>query len=270
MAEQPGRTRIMGILNVTPDSFSDGGLHHGLEDIVAHAAAMVEAGADIIDIGGESTRPFADPVSIEEELARVVPAVAAVASQVAVPISVDTTKSRVAREAIAAGATMLNDISGLRFDPAMAGLAAESGLPLVIMHMQGTPGDMQQNPVYDDVVGEICDFFRERLHFCEKSGINPNRVILDPGIGFGKTLEHNLAILAELDRFRELGREILIGHSRKSFLAALLDLETAERDCATAMISCLCAARGADYLRVHDVALTRQAITIAQRTKPAH
>ncbi len=258
----------MGILNVTPDSFSDGGRHRNLTEIVAHAATMLTDGVDIIDIGGESTRPGSDPVTREEEIKRVVPAVRAIYEESGAMISVDTTKATVAAAALDAGAAMVNDVSGLRFDPDMAALITERRVPVVIMHMRGTPSDMQDNPLYDDVVKDIESFFRERLRFCEQAGIDQEQIILDPGIGFGKTMAHNLAILAGIKKISGIGPPVLIGHSRKSFLSGLLGLETPDRDCATAMISCLCAARGVDYIRVHNVKLTRQAITIANRIMP--
>jgi len=262
MAEE-SRPRIMGILNVTPDSFSDGGRFTGVDAALRQAEKMVGNGADIIDIGGESTRPGSAPVPAEEEIRRVVPVIEAISKKISTPISIDTSKADVARAALDAGAAMVNDVSGLRGDADMASVVREYGAGVVIMHMQGTPETMQENPSYGDVVAEICDFFRERLEFCRERGIGQEKIILDPGIGFGKTLEHNLAILGNIAAFKKLGPPVLIGHSRKSFLGALLGLETGERDCATAMVSCLCAYGGADYLRVHDVELTRQAAAIA-------
>jgi len=259
----PTRPLIMGILNVTPDSFSDGGAFTDEGAITAQVQAMLEQGADIIDVGGESTRPFAVPVPEEEELKRVLPAIRIIRKLSDIPVSIDTSKAEVARQALAAGATMVNDISALRNDPDMVKVVGGYREQVIIMHMQGTPGDMQVNPRYDDVVNEICSFFRERLQWMEERGIERERVILDPGIGFGKTLEHNLAILAHVSRFRELGCPVLIGHSRKSFLEKLLGLEVRERDCPTAVVSALCALQGADILRVHNVALSNQALTLA-------
>jgi dihydropteroate synthase len=253
----------MGILNLTPDSFSDGGRYTGVDAGLRRAEVMVRQGADIIDIGGESTRPGADPVDADEEIRRTAPVVRAITRELAVPVSIDTGKAAVARAALDAGAVMVNDVTGLRGDADMAAVVREYGVEVVVMHMQGTPRTMQKNPTYDDVVEDIRAFFRQRLDFCRKAGIDGDKVILDPGIGFGKTLEHNLAILANIRAFKELGRPVLIGHSRKSFLGALLGIETGDRDCATAMVSALCAHGGADYLRVHDVELTRQARALA-------
>jgi dihydropteroate synthase len=256
--------RIMGILNVTPDSFSDGGLFTAQDAIAGQVKKMLADGVDIIDVGGESTRPFAEPVSEAEELNRVIPAIKIIREISDIPVSIDTTKAEVARQALAAGATMVNDISALRRDPAMAGVMADFDGPVIVMHMQGTPGDMQVNPSYGDVVEEICAFFKERVRWMEGQGIDPGRIIIDPGLGFGKTLEHNLAILGNIKTFKKLGRPLLIGHSRKSFLEKLLDLPMEKRDCPTAVISALCALQGADILRVHDVRLTRQALILAE------
>ncbi len=253
----------MGILNVTPDSFSDGGSFTSEAAVIAQVEGMLAADVDIIDVGGESTRPFAEPVAEDEELSRVIPAIEAIRRITDIPISIDTSKAVVARQALATGATMVNDISALRKDPAMVGVVAGYDGPVIIMHMQGTPGDMQVNPRYENVVEEICAFFEERIAWMDKQGIERERIILDPGIGFGKTLDHNLAILRNIDAFKQSGHPVLIGHSRKSFLEKLLGLPVEERDCPTAVISALCAARGADILRVHDVALTRQAVELA-------
>ncbi len=255
--------RIMGILNVTPDSFSDGGSFTSKETVTDQVERMLEDGVDIIDVGGESTRPFAEPVTEAEELARVIPAIRIIREITDCPVSIDTTKAEVARRALAAGADMINDISGLRHDPAMAAVVAGYDGPVIIMHMQGTPGDMQVNPRYDDVVADICSFFKERLTWMQQQGIDSDRIVIDPGIGFGKTLDHNLEILRNIKQFKKLGQAVLIGHSRKSFLEKLLDLPITERDCATAILSALCAVQGADILRVHDVRLTRQALTLA-------
>jgi dihydropteroate synthase len=259
------RPQIMGILNVTPDSFSDGGSFFDEQSVFRQAERLLADGADIIDIGGESTRPFAEPVSEAEELRRVIPAIEAVRSLSAeIPISIDTTKATVARAALVNGATMLNDISALRHDPEMIKVAQEHDCPVIIMHMQGTPGNMQVNPHYEDVVGEICAFFQERTAWMQAQGIRPERIILDPGIGFGKTLEHNLTILQNISAFKALGFPVLIGHSRKSFLGKLIGLPVEERDWATAVVSVLCARQAADMLRVHDVAKTAAALRLAQ------
>lgn len=259
----------MGILNVTPDSFSDGGRFFSSESISAQIDAMVEAGADIIDVGGESTRPFADPVSIEEELARVIPAIRRIRKNYSIPVSIDTTKAKVARQALNEGADIINDVSALRFDAGMVTLARESGVPVIIMHMLGTPADMQVAPHYDDVIAEIKEFFRERLAWAAENGVPAARMVIDPGIGFGKTVGHNLTILKRADEFAELGCPVLIGHSRKSFIGKLLGTEVDRRDVATAAISALLAMKGVSILRVHDVAKTVEAVRMAEAIKGA-
>lgn len=256
--------RIMGIINVTPDSFSDGGCYRALESAVAQADVLVAAGADILDVGGESTRPFAQPVSEEEEMRRVIPVILALRKKYSLPISIDTSKAEVARQALKAGADLINDVSALRHDPAMIDLLRTTEVPVVIMHMQGTPGDMQVEPVYQDVVGEILDFFRERLHWLREQGIDCRRIILDPGIGFGKTSVHNLLILKNLSAFSVLGQPILLGHSRKRFLGDIIGRQVQERDLATAVVSALAVTEGVSIVRVHDVASSRQAIQIAE------
>lgn len=253
----------MGILNVTPDSFSDGGRFTSDEATGRQVEQMLAAGVDIIDVGGESTRPFADPVPAAEELKRVIPAIEHIRQLSKVPVSIDTTKAEVARQALAAGANMVNDISALRMDPEMVEVVRGYDGPVIIMHMQGTPGDMQVNPVYGDVVEDIRTFFKQRTGWMVEQGIGRDRIIIDPGIGFGKTLEHNLEILRNIERFKALGFPVLIGHSRKSFLEKLLGLPMEARDCPTAVISALCTRQGADILRVHDVGLTSQAVLLA-------
>ena len=257
-------TQVMGILNVTPDSFSDGGKFTGEQAVTEQVKTMLADGVDIIDIGGESTRPFAEPVSEQEELDRVIPAIQAVRVLSAIPISIDTTKAKVAAAALEQGATLINDISALRQDPDMITVARDCEVPIIIMHMQGTPEDMQLAPQYEDVVAEICAFFRERTGWMESQGIAKHRIILDPGIGFGKTLAHNLAILRNVAAFKQLGFPVLIGHSRKSFLEKLLGTPVEQRDCPSAIISALCAQQGADILRVHDVAKTVAAVRLAK------
>jgi dihydropteroate synthase len=264
-----GRIRVMGILNVTPDSFSDGGRFNSDQAIQSQIEQMIEYGADIIDVGGESSRPFSQPVSLEEELSRVLPVIKAIRQQSSIPVSIDTTKAEVARQALDAGADIVNDISALRSDVSMVELLADQECPVIIMHMQGTPGDMQTDPTYDNVVEEISAFLQERIKWAVKHGIAKERMIVDPGIGFGKTSAHNLSILKHLDRFSELGCPVLLGHSRKAFIGKTLDLEVDERDTATAIISGLCAASGIDVIRVHDVAKTVQAIKIAQAIEGA-
>lgn len=257
-----GKVQIMGILNVTPDSFSDGGACTTEPGLEARIEQLLADGADIIDVGGESSRPFAEAVSAKEELARVLPAIRAIRTRSTVPVSIDTTKAVVASEALAAGATMVNDISALRYDPAMVEVIRSYQGPVIIMHMQGSPGDMQVRPGYDDVVVEINAFFIERINWMEQQGIRRDRIIVDPGIGFGKTLEHNLTILRNIPAFQQHGCPILIGHSRKSFLGQLLDIPVTERDCPTAVVSAFCARQGADILRVHNVRATWQSITL--------
>ena len=249
------RAHIMGILNVTPDSFSDGGRYADPEQALAHARDMAAAGADIIDIGGESTRPGAAPLAEKEELRRIIPLIERLASELAVPISVDTYKSSVAKKAIKAGAAIVNDISGLRFSHDMANVVAESGVAVVIMHIKGTPRDMQQSPVYDDVVGEVMAYLEEGIEIALKAGVDREKILIDPGIGFGKTLEHNLIILNRLEEFRALGRPVLLGPSRKKFIGTVLGVPVPEqRVDGTAATVALGIERGARVLRVHDVA----------------
>lgn len=256
--------QIMGILNLTPDSFSDGGRWSNEAALSARIEQLLTEGADIIDVGGESTRPFAEAVAAEIELARVLPAIRLIRERSTVAISIDTTKAMVAREALAAGATIINDISALRHDPDMVEVVRSYQGPVVIMHMQGEPGDMQVSPHYGNVVEEINGFLAERIRWLEQQGIGRERIIVDPGIGFGKTLAHNLAILCQIEAFKQHGCPVLIGHSRKSFLGQLLDVPVAERDGPTALVSVFCALRGADILRVHEVRATRQAVLVTE------
>lgn len=262
-AERSKKLQVMGILNVTPDSFSDGGSFTSTAAIIGQVDQMIADGVDIIDVGGESTRPFAKPVSTKEELARVVPAINLIRERSRLPISIDTTKAVVAEQALAAGADIINDISALRVDPEMIQVVRRYSGPVIIMHMQGTPDDMQVNPHYQDVIVEINSFLAERIQWMEKLGIHRDRIIVDPGIGFGKTLEHNLTILRSVERFKEHGCRVMIGHSRKSFFDKLLGISMEERDCPTAVVSAFCARQGADFLRVHDVGKTVQATRIA-------
>jgi len=246
-------TVIMGVLNLTPDSFYDGGSYPTVEAAVSRALAMEEAGAGIIDIGGESSRPGSRAIPLEEELGRVIPVIKSLAGRLEIPISIDTYKAEVARRALNAGARIINDISAFRIDPDLASLvAAESG-PYIMMHMQGRPGTMQAHPSYRDVLGEIKLFFRERIKWAEGEGIAPARIIIDPGIGFGKTLEHNLEIISGLPSLAELGRPILIGPSRKSFIGSILGRKPDDRLWGTAGAVASCIAGGAQIIRVHDV-----------------
>jgi dihydropteroate synthase len=258
------RVQVMGILNLTPDSFSDGDQYASDTALEARIEQLLTEGADIIDVGGESTRPFAEPVTAEKEMARVLPAIRKIRSRSGIPISIDTTKAVVAQAAINAGATMINDISALRHDPAMIDMVRSFAGPVIIMHMQGTPGDMQVAPCYDDVVAEINGFFEERLSWLEHQGVSRQRIIVDPGIGFGKSLEHNVAILRNIRSFQQHGCPVLIGHSRKSFLGQLLDIPVEERDCPTAVVSALGAQQGASVLRVHNVQNTVQALALVR------
>jgi dihydropteroate synthase len=243
----------MGILNVTPDSFSDGGHYLDVQRAVAHAKMMVAEGATLIDIGGESSRPGASPVSVDEESARVVPVVHALADAVDVLISVDTYKAEVARHALEAGAHIVNDITALCGDPVMAAVIAEMEAGVVLMHMKGTPRTMQQAPQYNDVVNEIRSWLQEKLQNAEAQGIAPEHIIIDPGIGFGKTIEHNLEILKRLSEFRELNKPLLVGTSRKSFIGNVLGVPVTDRVEGTAATVCWAITNGADIVRVHDV-----------------
>jgi dihydropteroate synthase len=252
---------VMGIVNVTPDSFSDGGRYLDEETAVRHALTLVDEGADFVDIGGESTRPGAEAVSLDEELRRVIPVVARVAQTSTVPVSVDTSKVEVARQAIAAGARIVNDISGLTYDEGMAGLCGEAGVGVICMHMQGSPQTMQNEPRYADVVAEVRNFLLQRVEALEAHGLPRQRVVVDPGVGFGKTAEHNLELLSNIHRFRDFGRPVMIGHSRKRFLTKLLGREVDERLHGTLGVSIALAMQSTDILRVHDVRATRDVLT---------
>lgn len=256
-------THIMGILNVTPDSFSDGGDFLDARAAVAHAKQMVEAGATIIDVGGESSRPGAMPVPEAQELARVAPVISALVSDgVDALISVDTYKARVARHALEAGAHLVNDITALQGDAEMATVVAEMEAGVVLMHMKGAPRTMQRAPQYDDVVGEICIWIQQKIQEAEAQGIAPERIIIDPGIGFGKTTKHNLEILRHLEEFRALNKPILIGTSRKSFIGNVLDLPVTERVEGSVATVCWAITHGTDIVRVHDVEATVRAARI--------
>lgn len=266
------RTLIMGVINVTPDSFSDGGLFYRRDEAVALGEALAAQGADVLDIGGESTRPFAEPLSAREERERIIPVVRELARRLPLPISVDTMKAEVAREALEVGAALVNDISALRFDPEMSGLVAASGVPVILMHMQGTPRDMQRHPQYHDLLEEVHAFFEERLAWARDRGIPREQILIDPGIGFGKTLTHNLTLLRRLDFFQDLDCPVLIGTSRKSFIGRLTGKDhPRDRDGGTAATTALSAWMGAHLVRVHDVATTRQVlqVTDALREAPA-
>ncbi|SFI35425.1 dihydropteroate synthase [Planctomicrobium piriforme] len=257
--------RLMGIVNVTPDSFSDGGRWVSVAAAVEHALELVEQGADVLDIGGESTRPNAEPVTAEEELRRVVPVIEALSRQTTTPISIDTTKADVAQAALAAGASIVNDVSGLTFDPQMASVCAASDCGVILMHMQGTPQTMQLNPTYTNAVTEIRDYLNARCDALVAAGIARERLMVDPGIGFGKTAAHNVEILSHISQFRAAGRPVLIGHSRKGFLQKLVGRKVDERQAGTIGVSIALAAQHTDMLRVHDVGAVRDAL-VAWRT----
>lgn len=254
--------KLMGVVNVTPDSFSDGGLYLDPDAAIEHGQELEAAGAEILDVGGESTRPGAEEVSPGEELRRVVPVIEGLAGGGA-EISVDTSKAAVAGAALEAGAAIVNDVTALRGDPAMAALCADRGATVVLMHMLGTPRTMQRDPVYTDVVAEVKSFLAERLEVAVAAGVSVERIWLDPGIGFGKTAEHNLELLRRLGELRELGRPLVIGTSRKSFIGRLDGSDAGERLGGTIASSVLAAAEGADVLRVHDVAEVGQAMAVA-------
>ncbi|MBO6852989.1 MAG: dihydropteroate synthase [Marivivens sp.] len=257
------RPQIMGILNVTPDSFSDGGLFMGAEAALAQAQAMEAAGAAIIDIGGESTRPGAQEVAISEEISRTEPVIAAVRAGSAIPISIDTRKADVAKAAIAAGATLVNDVAAFTFDPALAGVTADAGLPVCLMHAKGRPENMQDDPRYDDVLLDVYDFLEERIQAAEAAGIPRARVVVDPGIGFGKTLQHNVTLLRGLSLFHSLGAPILLGASRKRFIGEISDApEMAARMPGSVAVALWGVTQGVQILRVHDVLETRQALSL--------
>lgn len=259
------RSLVMGILNVTPDSFSDGGHFRDAGRAVEHGLKLIAEGADIIDIGGESTRPGAEPVDATEEIRRILPVITALRSQSSVLLSIDTMKAQVARAALAAGADIINDVTGLNGDPGMIQLAAESTAGLVVMHMQGSPQTMQQNPHYDDVVHEVRSYFERRLHALEEAGIDLRRVALDPGFGFGKKWEHNLHLMRELASLRIGDRPLLVGISRKSFISHLTDQPDLEaRQWPTVGLSAWLREQGADIQRVHDVALNAQSIRMVE------
>lgn len=259
---------LMGILNVTPDSFSDGGQHDEIALAVQHAQQLISDGADIIDIGGESTRPGAAPVSEAEELRRTIPVIKEISTASTIPISIDTTKAEVARQAIAAGATIVNDISGMTFDSEMIDVCAQNEVAVCAMHIQGTPQTMQQEPTYDDVVRDVCEFLQQRMDACLEAGISADRICLDPGIGFGKTADHNLKLMQAIPLMKaRLNRPLLIGHSRKRFLSKLLGRDVEERLAGTIGVSVALAENRADILRVHDVGAVRDALTAWQAVK---
>jgi dihydropteroate synthase len=252
----------MGIVNVTPDSFSDGGKFFDADRAVAQALQLVAAGADLLDVGGESTRPDATPVAAEEELRRVLPVVAQICAATRVPVSIDTSKADVAERCVGLGAEVINDVTALTGDPRMIRVATETGAAVCAMHMQGTPQTMQLRPEYDDVVQEVMDYLRERRETLTRAGIDPERICLDPGIGFGKTHAHNLTLLRQIARFHALGSPLLVGHSRKGFLAHVLRDKAADRTAATVGVALGLALRQVQVLRVHDVQAVRHALQL--------
>jgi dihydropteroate synthase len=271
------RTRIMGILNVTPDSFSDGGRFFQKDQALAHAEKMIAQGADIIDVGGESSRPFSDPVTSDEEARRVLPIIEHLAKQVAVPLSIDTTKADVARRAVDAGASIINDISSLRADPEIGAIAASHDVLLILMHMKGTPKTMQVAPAYDDLMGEIHGFLTDAISRAVSFGVDLSRIIIDPGIGFGKTVSHNLRLIGEMQCFNDLNVPLLIGPSRKAFIRKILAADGGDEPVPdhigvlTGTQAAVTAAvlSGAHMVRVHDVAATRATLQVVDAIKNA-
>jgi dihydropteroate synthase len=270
-------TAVMGVVNVTPDSFSDAGKFFSFKTAVTQGQKLAQEGADIIDIGGESTRPFSDSVSVKEEIRRVVPVIEALAKRVSIPISIDTTKAAVARRALDAGASIINDVGALRLDAELATVASEYGVPVILMHMLGTPKTMQVSPVYDDLISDIKAFLEEAIKRAMQIGILKSNIIIDPGIGFGKTLEHNLLIIKHLNEFETLDAPVLIGPSRKTFIRKLLknsevkDIKPDQPVVETGTQAVVCAGvlNGAHIVRVHDVASTRATIKIIKAVKNA-
>ena len=256
---------IMGILNVTPDSFSDGGQYFEKNTAIEHALEMVENGADIIDIGGESTRPFSDPVSLDEEISRVIPVIEGVRKNSDVCISIDTTKSIVASKALDFGASIINDVSAMEFDPLMADVAIEFDCPIIIMHMKGTPKNMQDNPKYESLISDIKDYLIERIDFAVSKGVHHKKIIIDPGIGFGKTIENNFEIINNLNHFVQLNFPVLLGASRKSFIGISLNLPEKDRLEGSLAANVIGLQQGAKIFRVHDVAETKKALLVANK-----
>ena len=252
------RTLLMGILNVTPDSFSDGGRFFGFETALRQARDLIAAGADILDVGGESTRPYSESAPVDEELRRVIPLIEAVRRESAIPISIDTTKAEVAQRAMEAGADIINDVSALQFDDGMADVAARCGAPVILMHMRGTPRTMQEAPAYSSLFSEIIAFLEKRIQYAVSRSVAREQIIVDPGIGFGKTLDHNLRLIRRLELFHCLDRPVLLGASRKRFIGTVLDCDVTERETGTAVVNSFAIAAGVHILRVHDVAFHRQ------------
>lgn len=263
------QTLLMGVLNVTPDSFSDGGLFFDKEKAIAHGLKMVEEGADFIDIGGESTRPGSKPLELDEELRRVIPVIESLAKETDVPISIDTYKSTVARKAIEAGAQIINDISGLHLDPSLSKVAAKEDVPLVLMHIRGNPETMQKDVHYESLFSEIIQYLKDSIQRAESAGVDPEQIIVDPGIGFGKTVEDNLLILKNLKEFKVLGKPLLLGTSRKTFIGKILNAGVTERLEGTLASIVVGVLNGAHIIRCHDVLQTKKAIAIADAVRMA-
>jgi len=262
-------TLVMGVLNVTPDSFSDGGLFFNKEKAIAQGLRMVEEGADMIDVGGESTRPGSKPLGLEEELRRVIPVIESLSKETDIPISIDTYKSTVAQRAIEAGAEIINDISGLNFDPNLAQVAAKEDTPLILMHIRGTPETMQKDVHYDSLFSEIIQYLRDSIQRAESAGLDTQQIIIDPGIGFGKTLEDNLLIIKNLSEFRVLGKPILLGTSRKSFIGKILNADGKDRLEGTLSSIAIGVLNGAHIIRCHDVLQAKKAIAVADAIRLA-
>ena len=263
------QTLLMGVLNVTPDSFWDGGLYLDKEKAIAHGLRMVEEGADLIDIGGESTRPGSKPLGLEEELRRVIPVIESLSKEADVPISIDTYKSTVAQKAIEAGAEMINDISGLHYDPDLAQVAVKEDVPVILMHIRGTPETMQKDVHYESLFSEIIQYLRESIQTAESAGLDPGQIIVDPGIGFGKNVEDNLVIIKNLQEFRILGKPILLGTSRKTFIGKILNTEVTERLEGTLSSIAIGVLNGAHIIRCHDVLQAKRAITVVDAIRSA-
>jgi dihydropteroate synthase len=263
------QTLLMGVLNVTPDSFSDGGIFFDKEKAIAHGLKMVEEGADFIDIGGESTRPGSKPLGLDEELRRVIPVIESLAKDVDVPISIDTYKSAVAKKAIDAGAQIINDISGLHLDPSLSQVAAKEDVPLVLMHIRGNPETMQKKIHYESLFSEIIQYLKDSIQRAESAGVDPEQIIIDPGIGFGKTVEDNLLILKNLQEFKILGKPLLLGTSRKSFIGKILNADVTERLEGTLSTIVVGVLNGAHIIRCHDVIQAKRAIAIADAVRQA-
>jgi dihydropteroate synthase len=265
--ELDSRTLVMGVLNVTPDSFYDGGRYHKFHDAVTHAMRMAEEGADIIDVGGESTRPYSNPLPLDEELKRVIPVIDILSKELEIPISVDTYKSEVAVRALEAGAAMVNDISAMRFDPAMGNIVAAAGVPIILMHMKGTPKNMQTNPTYKDLLGEIMEFLQWAADQAVSMGIQRELIIIDPGIGFGKSFDDNLVILRDLRRFSSIGYPILVGTSNKAFIGHVLGSPVESRDTGTIATIAAAVMNGVHIIRAHKVRAAKETVTIIDAIK---